>query len=475
MIARALRHFHKRIKRAATTGKGKYMDIALVILAAGLGTRMNSDLPKVLHPIAGAPMLHHAMQAAQSVAPQRTVIVTGHGADAVEAAALAWDGSAVFARQEAQLGTGHAALQARNALSGFDGLVITLFGDTPFLRPETFEKIVECAQANDITILGFEAADPGRYGRLVMSDGQLDRIVEWKDATAAERAITLCNSGITACRADLFFDLLDQIEPKNAAGEYYITDIVELARARGLSATVVTCDEAETLGVNSRAELAAADALFQARARDALLDNGVTLMAPETVYLSLDSVIGRDAIIEPNVVFGPGVTVESGARIRAFSHLEDCHVARGAIVGPYARLRPGAELAENVHVGNFVEIKNATIGPGAKVNHLSYIGDASIGEATNIGAGTITCNYDGVMKHRTEIGARVFIGSNTMLVAPVSVGDEAMTGSGSVITSDVADGALALSRAPQIEKPGMARKLMDMLRAKKARQKKAAH
>ncbi|MEO1778116.1 MAG: bifunctional UDP-N-acetylglucosamine diphosphorylase/glucosamine-1-phosphate N-acetyltransferase GlmU, partial [Pseudomonadota bacterium] len=294
------------------------------------------------------------------------------------------------------------------------------------------------------------------------------------DATEEERQIRFTNSGLLACDAAVLFDLIAGLSNDNASGEYYLTEVAELANARGLSVTAVKCDEAETLGVDSRADLAAADATFQARARAELLADGVTLAAPDTVYLSYDTVIGRDALIEPNVVFGPDVTVESGATIRAFSHLEGCHVARGAIVGPYARLRPGAELAEDVRVGNFVEVKNATLAAGAKVNHLSYIGDASIGEASNIGAGTITCNYDGVMKHRTEIGARAFIGSNTMLVAPVSVGEEAMTGSGSVITSDVEDGALAIARAPQVEKPGMARKLFEMLKAKKARQSRGS-
>ena len=277
-----------------------------------------------------------------------------------------------------------------------------------------------------------------------------------------------------AGKASAMFDLIAKVGNENASGEYYLTDLVELARREGLNVTAVSCDEAETLGVNSRAELAQADALFQAQAREDLMELGVTLMAPETVYLAFDTFIGRDTVIEPNVVFGPGVTVESGALIRAFSHLEGCHVSRGAKVGPYARLRPGAELAENTHIGNFVEIKNAEIAEGAKVNHLSYIGDASVGEAANIGAGTITCNYDGVMKHRTEIGARAFIGSNTMLVAPVRVGNEAMTATGAVVTKNVEDGDLAIARAEQNNKPGRARKLMDMLRAKKARLQKGA-
>lgn len=302
----------------------------------------------------------------------------------------------------------------------------------------------------------------------------MERIVEYKDASPIERSLKLCNSGVICAPAPLLFDLLDQTGNDNASGEYYLTDVIGLARRSGHSATVVTCDEAETLGVNSRAELAAADALFQTRKRVELMEDGVTLVAPETVYFALDTIVGRDTLIEPNVVFGPGVTVESGATIRAFSHLEGCHVARGGIIGPYARLRPGTELSEDVRIGNFVEIKNAQIAEGAKVNHLSYIGDAGVGAKSNIGAGTITCNYDGVMKHYTDIGSNVFIGSNTMLVAPVSIGDGAMTGSGSVITSDVESNALALSRAPQVEKPGMARKLFDMLKAKKARQSRGS-
>lgn len=450
------------------------MSIALVILAAGKGTRMNSDLPKVLHPIAQAPMLEHAMAAGRALAPERTIIVAGHGAEAVHEAVAGIDEEAEVVLQEEQLGTAHAVDQARAALEGFEGDVVVLYGDTPFVSADTLERMVEARQRADLVILGFEAADPGRYGRLVMEGDSLERIVEFKDASAAERAISFCNSGLMACDAQLMFDLIAKVGNENASGEYYLTDLVELARRDDKNVTAVSCDETETLGVNSRAELAQADALFQARARAELLGLGVTLMAPETVYLAFDTHIGRDTVIEPNVVFGPGVTVESGALIRAFSHLEGCHVSRGAKVGPYARLRPGAELAENTHIGNFVEIKNAGIAEGAKVNHLSYIGDASVGEATNIGAGTITCNYDGVMKHRTEIGARTFIGSNTMLVAPVRVGSEAMTATGAIVTKNVEDGDLAIGRAEQTNKPGRARKLMDMLRAKKARLQKEA-
>ncbi|MCB1329630.1 MAG: bifunctional UDP-N-acetylglucosamine diphosphorylase/glucosamine-1-phosphate N-acetyltransferase GlmU, partial [Maritimibacter sp.] len=299
--------------------------------------------------------------------------------------------------------------------------------------------------------------------------GALTKIVEFKDATEEERAIRLCNSGVVMADAALLFDLVAAVGNDNAAGEYYLTDIVGIARDRGLRAVAVTCDETETLGINTRAELAAAEAAFQARARAAAIEDGVTLVAPETVYFAQDTFIGRDAVIEPNVVFGPGVTVETGARIRAFSHLEGCHVSRDAVVGPYARLRPGAELAEGAKVGNFVEIKNAEIAAGAKVNHLTYIGDAFVGEAANIGAGTITCNYDGVFKHRTHIGARSFIGSNTMLVAPVTVGDGAMTATGTVVTRDVPAGAMAVGRAKMEIKEGFWARMYAKLKAKKSR------
>lgn len=450
------------------------METALIVLAAGQGSRMNSDLPKVLHPIAGAPLLVHALSAGAVLDPARCVVVTGHGAEAVAKAAREYDAEVDVVRQDEQLGTAHAVAQARAALDAFAGDAIVLYGDTPFISADTLTAMADARGKHDVVVLGFEAADPGRYGRLVTDGDALQRIVEFKDATETERAITLCNSGVVAADAQTLFSLIDAVGNDNAAGEYYLTDIVGIARDRGLSAGFVTCAEAETLGINTRAELAAAEAAFQARARAEALANGVTLAAPETVHFAHDTVLGRDALVEQNVVFGPGVTVESGARIRAFSHLEGCHVSRGAIVGPYARLRPGAELAEDTRIGNFVEVKNATLDAGAKVNHLSYIGDAAIGEASNIGAGTITCNYDGVFKHRTEIGARAFIGSNTMLVAPVTIGDEAMTASGSVVTSDVPDGALAVGRARQEVKPGLARRLFDKLRALKAKQQKAA-
>ena len=443
------------------------MATALIILAAGQGTRMNSDLPKVLHKVAGAPLVHHAMAAGATLAPERVVVVAGHGAAAVEKAVRAYDETAAVVRQDQQLGTGHAVQQALPALEGFEGTVIVLYGDTPFIRAETLDAML--VSGADVSVLGFVVADPGCYGRLIATDVALDRIVEFKDATETERAITLCNSGVVAVEARLLASLVAGLTNDNAAGEYYLTDIVAAARATGHSARVVTCDEAETMGVNTRAELARAEAAFQARARAEALETGVTMTAPESVFFALDTVVGRDATIGANVVFGPGVTVESGAEILPFCHFEGCHISRGARVGPFARLRPGTELAEDVHVGNFVEVKNAILDEGVKVGHLTYLGDAHVGEHSNIGAGTVTCNYDGVMKHRTEIGAHAFIGSDTMLVAPVRIGAGALTGSGSVITEDVPDGALALGRAKQVTKPGLAVRLFEKLKQTKAR------
>lgn len=444
------------------------MKIALIILAAGKGTRMQSELPKVLHKVAGAPMLIHAMRAGRALEPKRTIIVAGHGFEAVSAAARAEDPEVEIVRQETQLGTGHAVDQARAALDDFDGTVIVLYGDCPLIQPRTLEELTATLSTAAVSVLGFEAENPARYGRLITDGDRLKRIVEFKDATPAERAVRLCNSGVMAASAQLLFDLLSEIDANNASGELYLTDVIGKAVGRGLSCTAIRCAERETLGVNSRVELMQAEKEFQTLRRAEALEDGISMPAPETVHFSYDTVIGRDAIIEQNVVFGPGVTVESGAQIRAFSHLEGAHVARGCVVGPYARLRPGAELAEDVKIGNFVEIKASTLDEGAKVNHLSYIGDAHIGARANIGAGTITCNYDGVMKHHTSIGEAAFIGSNTMLVAPITVGQDAMTASGSVITRDVPAGDLAIARSKQDNKAGFSVKLMNKLRALKA-------
>ena len=445
------------------------MSIAVVILAAGKGTRMESDLPKALHKIAHAPLLTHAMRAASSLSAEKTVVVVGHKADVVAQAAKEINPEVLIARQDTQLGTAHAVAQARPSLDGFEGDILVLYADTPFISQQTLANIQNARLDADLVVLGFEARDPGNYGRLVTDGSQLKRIVEFKDASEQERQIILCNSGVMAASAHDLFSMIKNIGNENISKEFYLTDCVELARHAGKTASVVKCDAAETLGVNSRADLAIAEAAFQNHARSSSIADGVTLLAPDTVFFSFDTVIGRGAVIEQNVVFGPGATIESGAHIRAFSHIEGAHVARGATVGPYARLRPGAEISENVRIGNFVEVKNAQIAQGAKINHLSYVGNAEIGQETNIGAGSVTCNYDGVMKHKTKIGSRVFIGSNTMMVAPLKIGDDAITASGSVITRDVPAKALAVGRADQVNKIGLAGKLINLLKKRKQR------
>ncbi|WP_164662003.1 bifunctional UDP-N-acetylglucosamine diphosphorylase/glucosamine-1-phosphate N-acetyltransferase GlmU [Tropicibacter sp. Alg240-R139] len=449
------------------------MTLALIILAAGKGTRMRSDLPKVLHPIAGAPLVVHAMEAGKPLSPERCVVVAGHGAELVRKRVLAHDPAAEIVLQTEQLGTAHAVDQARAALQGFEGDAIVLYGDTPFVSAKTLGDIQAARTSGaDVVVLGFEAAVPGKYGRLVVEGDRLTRIVEAKDATPAELGITLCNSGVVCADSATLFDLISKVGNDNASGEYYLTDIVDIANADGKRCVAVTCDEAETLGVNSRVDLAAAEAVFQASRRRQAMEEGATLVAPETAHFAYDTKLGRDVLIEPNVVFGPGVVVEDGVELRAFSHLEGCHVGQGSIVGPYARLRPGSDLAEGVKIGNFVETKNAVLAKGAKVNHLSYIGDASVGAEANIGAGTITCNYDGVLKHHTEIGENAFIGSNSALVAPVKIGARALVGAGSVISRDVPDEALAMTRAKQEVKPGLAAKLRARLLELKASRKK---
>ncbi len=445
------------------------MPTAVILLAAGMGTRMNSERPKVLHPLAGAPLVAHALSAARGLDPEHIVVVTGHGGDEVAETVAEIEPAVMPVRQDAQRGTGHAVLQAAGALAEFDGDVVVLYADTPFVRTETLEQMLAAREAGAAVVaLGFEAADPSGYGRLVLgADGGLEAIVEAADADAAVRAIRLCNSGVIAADCATLFELLAEVTDDNAKGEYYLTDIVGLARARGLAAAAIACPESETLGVNSRADLAAAEAAFQARARMEAMSDGVTMTDPATVWFAFDTVIGRDVTIGPNVVFGPGATVESGATIHAFCHIEGAHVSRGAVVGPFARLRPGAELAEDVRVGNFVEVKNAIVDEGAKINHLSYVGDAHVGARANLGAGTITCNYDGVFKHRTDIGAGAFVGSNSALVAPVRIGARALVAAGSTITADVPADALALARARQETKPGLGARLMDRLRALK--------
>ena len=443
------------------------MAFAAVILAAGKGTRMNSDLPKALHKVAHASLLEHTLRSCAPLKPEKTILVVGHEAEQVRKAAKAIDPEIEVVMQNEQLGTGHALAQASEALAGFEGDIVVLYADTPFISAATMSAIKEKRHRSDLVVLGFHAQDPAKYGRLVTEGEDLTRIVEFKDANETERAITLCNSGVMAGPAALLLSLVAHLKNDNASGEYYLTDCIALAKDQGHSAQVVICEESETLGVNSRHDLAQAEAIFQDRMRAYFMEAGVNMFAPETVYFSHDTVIGCDAVIEQNVIFAPNCTVESGAIIRAFSHLEGAHVSRGAVVGPYARLRPGAEISEEGKIGNFVEIKNAQIGEGAKVNHLSYVGDATVGQGANIGAGAVTCNYDGVMKHHTDIGENAFIGSSTMMVAPVTIGKNAMTASGSVITKNVPDDALALGRADQNNKLGMARKLMELLKKRK--------
>jgi bifunctional UDP-N-acetylglucosamine pyrophosphorylase/glucosamine-1-phosphate N-acetyltransferase len=444
---------------------------AAVILAAGKGERMRSPLAKVLHPLGGRAMVDHAVDAAQALGCAPVIVVVGAHAPAVHAHVAARLGEAAVAVQDPPLGTGHAVLAARQALAGFAGDVLVTYADVPLLGAAALDGLFAARAAGaDLAVLGFEAEHPGAYGRLVMDgEGGLERIVEAKDASEAELAITACNSGVLLAPADLLFDLLGAVGCANAKGEYYLTDVVGLASGRGLRVTAAIAGEDEVLGVNSQSELAQAEARFQARARTALMAKGVTLVTPDTVHLAWDTEIDAGARIEPYVVFGPGVRVAGGAVIRGFSHLEGARIAPGAVVGPFARLRPGADIGEGAHIGNFVEVKNVTVGAGAKANHLSYLGDGSVGARANLGAGTIFCNYDGFDKHFTRIGEDAFIGSNNALVAPVTIGAGAYTGSGSVITADVAPDALALERSPQAEKPGWAA----AFRARKQRQKAA--
>ncbi len=441
-----------------------------VVLGAGKGTRMRSALPKVLHRIAGRSMLGHVIALARSVGGDKLAVVVGPDMDAVRKEALAHAPDAEVFVQESQLGTADAVLAARAAIGAHRGDLLVLFADTPLIRPETIQALrAELDKGAALAVLGFEARDPGAYGRLVTApDGTLTAIREAKDASEAERAIRLCNSGVMAFRLEDPLAVLGEIGNANAKGEYYLTDAVEIVRRNGGRAAAVVCDEDEVLGVNARRELAEAEAIWQRRARERVMADGVTLIAPETVWLCHDTVIGRDVTIEPNVFFGPGVTVEEGAEIKANSHFEGARIGAGARIGPFARLRPGAVLGRDVHVGNFVEVKNVSLGDGAKANHLSYLGDGSVGAGANIGAGTIFCNYDGFFKHKTEIGAGAFVGSNSALVAPVKIGDGAYIGSGSVITKNVSAHALALERSAQDERPGWAEKFRTMMARRKA-------
>ncbi len=429
-----------------------------VILAAGHGTRMKTSLPKVLHPVGGRSMFSWAVALAREVNAGLICAVVSDKSGAVGKAAARELGGGGVAVQHPPQGTGDAVKCAKSVLEGFEGNVITLYGDTPLIQGHTIERVFNALdEGASIAVLGFEAADPAAYGRLILaSDGTLDCIVEAKDASDAQRAVTLCNSGVMAASADLLFSLLDEVNNDNANGEYYLTDIVGLARQRGLKVVTVNADEQELMGVNSQGELATAEALFQARKRACWLQDGVRMAAPDTIYASWDTHIAPDCVIDPFVIFGPGVSLGEGTHVRSFSHLEGAVAEENVAIGPYARLRPGTELGAHAKVGNFVETKKAKIGDGAKISHLSYIGDAIIGADVNIGAGTITCNYDGFEKHTTRIEAGAFVGSNTSLVAPVRVGAGAVVGSGSVITRDVPDDALGVARSRQRDIEGWA-------------------
>ena len=429
-----------------------------IVLAAGEGVRMRSARPKVLHELAGRSMLAHTLSAVLEGAAGDVVVVVGPDRDSVAAEALKVAPGAKIVVQLEPQGTADAVLAARGQIAqGYDDILVT-YADIPLIKPATLAALgAELAQGADVVALGFEAADPAGYGRLIERGGRLMAIREHKDASAEERASRLCNAGPLAFSGAQALKLLNAVTPNNAQREYYLTDIVEIASARGLVARALIADEKEVMGVNDRAQLAAAEAALQDRLRRRAMAEGATLIAPETVFLAFDVRMGRDVLIEPHVVIGPGVRIEDGALIRAFSHLEGARVARGASVGPFARLRPGADIAANARIGNFVEIKQAMIEEGAKINHLTYIGDARVGANANIGAGTITCNYDGFAKHKTDIGAGAFIGSNSALVAPVTIGDGAYIGSGSVITESVEADALAVARGRQETKAGWAK------------------
>ena len=427
---------------------------------------MKSALPKVLHQVAGLPILGHVLLGLKAASVSRIVVVTAPGADSVRAYAQSLGADSVV--QDKQLGTGHAAAAAGAALKNFSGEVIVVYGDMPLLTKEAFEAAFAARPKDGLAIVAFQAADPGQYGRVLMDkSGMLERIIEFKDAHAAEREIGFCNAGLLVADAQKFFAWATKLDNQNAQGEFYLTDVPTLAKKDGAKCAVAEIREAETLGVNSRRELAEAERHMQVRLREKALAGGVTMTAPETVFLSYDTKLEADVEIEPFVVFGPGTEVKSGARIKSHSHLEGAVVAANAVIGPFARLRPGAVIGDGAHIGNFVEVKNSAIGKGTKANHLAYLGDASVGANANIGAGTITCNYDGFGKYRTEIGDGAFIGSDTALVAPVKVGAGAITGAGSVITKDVAPDALAVARGSQTEKPGWAKLFRDLKRKKR--------
>jgi bifunctional UDP-N-acetylglucosamine pyrophosphorylase/glucosamine-1-phosphate N-acetyltransferase len=443
--------------------------LLVVVLAAGKGLRMRSALPKVLHPIGGRSMLAHVLATVGALGARRIAVVVGPGMQAVrgEAASTA-PGVEVFEQTE-QLGTAHAVLAARAAIERHAGTVLVVFADSPLTEGATLHRMIDALDGGaHIAVLGFEPEDPGGYGRLIVdAQGRVAAIREEKDALEAERRLRLCNAGAMAFRMPNLVDLLARIGNANVKGEYYLTDAPAIASTAGLIAVPVTCRGEEALGVNSRAHLAAAEAVFQRRARMRAMEAGASLLVPETVWLSFDTALGRDVVVEPNVFFGPGVVVEDGARILANCHIVGARIRNGARVGPFARLRPGADIGADAHIGNFVEVKNARIEAGARANHLAYVGDGRVGEGANIGAGTIFCNYDGFDKHFTDVGKGAFVGSNSALVAPVKIGDGAYIGSGSVITRDVEPDALALERSPQEQRPGWAAKFRRLKRNRK--------
>ena len=443
-----------------------------IVLAAGEGTRMKSRRPKAMHEVAGLPMLAHVLEAVAAAGAERAAVVIGPDQAEVGRVAQAARPDAAIFEQRERLGTAHAVLSAREALAVAADDIVVAFADTPLVTAETFARLrAPLADGIGVVVLGFEAADPAGYGRLILRDGRLEAIREDRDASPPERAIRLCNAGLMALRGDVALRILERIGQANVQGEFYLTDAVEAGRGLGLDAAVVLAPEEEVQGINDRSQLARVERVYQERRRRAAMLSGVTLIDPDSVYFSHDTVIGRDTVVEPHVVFGRGVTVDEGAVIHAFCHLEGARIASGALVGPFARLRPGAAVGPKAKVGNFVEMKNAELGGGAKINHLSYIGDATVGAGANIGAGTITCNYDGYAKARTLIGAGAFIGSNTSLVAPVTVGEGAYVGSGSVVTEDVPDDALAVARGRQAVKEGWAKTFRERsLAAKRAKE-----
>ena len=442
--------------------------LACVVLAAGKGTRMRSTLPKVLHPVGGRPMIEHVLAHAWALLPERVVLVVGPELEGAAGGFGGCAGSLDCVVQDEPLGTAHAVAQARPLLEDFGGDVLVLYADTPLVRIETLAGLVRARHGvagAAAAVLGFRPADPAAYGRLILSpDGTLERIVEHAEANEAERAVTLCNAGMMAVDGRRLFALLDAIGNDNAKGEYYLTDLPAIAAAQGGACAVAEAPADEVMGINDRAELAAAERIMQERLRHAAMVGGATLADPATVWLSVDTRIGRDVTIGPNVAIGRGVIIEDGAEIRPFSHLEGVRVRKQAVIGPFARLRPGSDIGEGARVGNFVEVKNSNVQQGAKINHLSYVGDAGVGAGANIGAGTITCNYDGYRKSRTEIGAGAFIGSNTALVAPVTVGPGAVVGAGSVITEDVEADAIAVARGEQRQREGAAARRRSRLR-----------